>query len=116
MAVMNDGGFIKIVDRIKDMILVSGFNVYPSEVEQVVLMLSEVAEVAAIGVPCATSGERIKIYVVKKVETLTKEAILSHCRVNLTAYKMPHQIEFLPELPKSNVGKILRRALRDLTI
>jgi long-chain acyl-CoA synthetase len=116
MAVMNDGGFIKIVDRIKDMILVSGFNVYPSEVEQVVLMLSEVAEVAAIGVPCATSGERIKIYVVKKVETLTKEAILNHCRANLTAYKMPHQIEFLPELPKSNVGKILRRALRDLTI
>lgn len=116
MAVMNDGGFIKIVDRIKDMILVSGFNVYPSEVEQVVLMLSDVAEVAAIGVPCATSGERIKIYVVKKVETLTKEAILNHCRANLTAYKMPHQIEFLPELPKSNVGKILRRALRDLTI
>ncbi len=113
VAVMDEEGFIKIVDRLKDLILVSGFNVYPNEIEQVVMMHPAVLEVAAIGVASQEAGERVKIFVVKKEPTLTREMLLTHCRENLTGYKIPHEIEFLQELPKTNVGKILRRALRD---
>jgi len=113
VAVMDEKGFVRIVDRKKDMILVSGFNVYPNEVEAVVAMHPGVLEVAAIGVPDERSGEAVKIFVVKKDPALTAEALVAHCRENLTGYKVPHQIEFRTELAKTNVGKILRRALRD---
>ena len=113
VAMMNEQGFIKIVDRLKDMILVSGFNVYPNEIEEVVMMHSGVMEVAAVGQPSASSGEAVRLFVVKKVAALTEAAVLAHCREHLTAYKVPRSVEFLDELPKSNVGKILRRELRD---
>ena len=113
VAVMNERGFLKIVDRLKDMILVSGFNVYPNEIEEVVMMHPDVLEVAAVGRPSNTTGELVKIFVVKKSPGLTEAILVQHCRQNLTAYKVPHQVEFLGELPKSNVGKILRRELRD---
>ena len=113
VAVMDDAGFFRIVDRKKDMILVSGFNVYPNEVEDVVAMHPGVLEVAAVGVPDAKSGEAVKIFVVKKDPSLTPEAIIAHCRDNLTGYKVPSHVEFRSELPKTNVGKILRRALKD---
>ncbi|MFC6282672.1 MULTISPECIES: AMP-binding protein [Polaromonas] len=113
VAVMDHNGFFKLVDRLKDMILVSGFNVYPNEIEEVVMMHPDVLEVAAVGKPSQGSGELVKLYVVKKTPTLTEEIILKHCRENLTAYKMPREIDFLAELPKSNVGKILRRELRE---
>jgi len=113
VAVMDEKGFLRIVDRKKDMILVSGFNVYPNEVEDVVAMHPGVVEVAAVGVPDERSGEAVKIYVVKKDPALTAEAIIAHCRDNLTGYKVPHHVEFRDELPKTNVGKILRRALKD---
>ena len=113
IAVMDDLGFFRIVDRKKDMILVSGFNVYPNEVEDVVAMHPGVLEVAAVGVPDEKSGEAVKIFVVKKDPDLTPEAIIAHCRDNLTGYKVPHHVEFRTELPKTNVGKILRRALKD---
>ncbi len=114
VAVMNDKGFIKIVDRLKDMILVSGFNVYPNEVEDVLSTHEKVLEVGAIGIPHETSGEVVKIYVVKKDPSLTKEELMTCCREQLTGYKRPKEIEFIDELPKSNVGKILRRELREL--
>ncbi len=113
IAVMDEKGFVRIVDRKKDMILVSGFNVYPNEVEAVVVMHPGVMEAAAIGVPDAHSGEAVKLFVVKKDPNLTAEAIVAHCKESLTGYKVPHQIEFRKDLPKTNVGKILRRALRD---
>ena len=113
IGVMDDRGFVRIVDRKKDMILVSGFNVYPNEIESVVVMHPGVLECAAIGVPDAKSGEAVKLFVVRKDETLTSEALLAHCRENLTGYKCPREVEFRAELPKSNVGKILRRELRD---
>jgi long-chain acyl-CoA synthetase len=113
VASMNEQGFIKIVDRLKDMILVSGFNVYPNEIEEVVMMHPDVMEVAAVGQPSASSGEAVKLFVVKKVPTLTEAAVLAHCREHLTAYKVPRSVEFMDDLPKSNVGKILRRELRD---
>lgn len=113
VAVMNDKGFLKIVDRLKDMILVSGFNVYPNEIEEVVMMHPDVLEVAAVGKPSPSSGETVKIFVVKKSSALTAEMLLDHCRANLTAYKIPREVVFMTELPKSNVGKIIRRALRD---
>lgn len=106
-------GFIRIVDRKKDMILVSGFNVYPNEIEDVLMQHSKVREAAAIGVPSDLSGEAVKVCVVKKDPSLTKEELLDHCRRQLTGYKVPKIIEFRDELPKSNVGKILRRELRD---
>ena len=106
-------GFFKIVDRKKDMIRVSGFNVYPNEIEEVVSQCPGVLEVACIGVPSTKSGEIVKVFVVKKDPALTEDQIIRHCKENLTAYKMPKQIEFRTELPKSNVGKILRRPLRD---
>jgi len=114
IAVCDEKGFFKIVDRKKDMILVSGFNVYPNEIEDVVASHPDVKEVAAIGVPDSVAGERVKIIVVPRKEGLTKESILEHCRKNLTGYKIPRIVEFRSEeLPKSPVGKILRRELRD---
>jgi long-chain acyl-CoA synthetase len=106
-------GFFKIVDRKKDMIKVSGFNVFPNEVENVIASFSKVKEVAAIGVPDAKSGEVIKIYVVKKDPNLTEQELKKYCHENLTNYKVPKHIEFRTDLPKSNVGKILRRVLKE---
>ena len=113
VGVMDEKGFIRIVDRMKDMILVSGFNVYPNEIEQVVASHPGVLEVAAIGVPDEHSGEVPKLFIVKKDPALTEQAILEHCKAQLTGYKRPKYVEFRAELPKSNVGKILRRELRD---
>ena len=113
MARMDEKGYFFLVDRKKDMILVSGFNVYPNEVEDVVAMMPGVLEVAAVGVPDEKSGEAVKIVVVKKDPSLTTEAIKAFCKENLTGYKLPKVIEFRAELPKTNVGKILRRELRD---
>ncbi len=104
---------LRIVDRKKDMIIVSGFNVYPNEIEDVVALHPKVNEVVAVGIPSEISGESIKIYVTKKEESLTREELRNHCRQHLTGYKIPRDIEFRDELPKSNVGKILRRVLRD---
>ena len=105
-------GFFYIVDRKKDMILVSGFNVFPNEIEDVLALNDNILEAAAVGVPNSTSGETVKVFVVKKGD-ISKEAVISHCREHLTAYKVPKIVEFRDELPKSNVGKILRRELRD---
>ena len=113
VGVMSEDGFFKIVDRKKDMILVSGFNVYPNEIEDVVTQCPGVSEVACIGIPNEKSTEMVKIFVVKKNPALTTEEITAYCRENLTGYKVPKMIEFRDELPKSNVGKILRRPLRD---
>jgi long-chain acyl-CoA synthetase len=113
VGVMDDRGFVRIVDRKKDMILVSGFNVYPNEIESVVVTHAGVLECAAIGVPDAKSGEAVKLFVVRKDPSLTADALLAHCRAQLTGYKCPREVEFREELPKSNVGKILRRELRD---
>ena len=113
IACMNENGYFKIVDRKKDMILVSGFNVYPNEIEDVVALMPKVLEVAAIGVPDEKSGEAVSLFVVKKDQSLTKEEIIAFCKENLTGYKRPRYIEFMDDLPKSNVGKILRRELRD---
>jgi len=113
IGIMDDKGFIRIVDRKKDMILVSGFNVYPNEIEQVVAMHPGVLEVAAIGVPDEHSGEVPKIFVVKRDPQLTEQDLLEHCKKELTGYKRPKYVEFRTELPKTNVGKILRRALRE---
>jgi long-chain acyl-CoA synthetase len=113
IGVMDDRGFVSIVDRKKDMILVSGFNVYPNEIESVVVSHPGVLECAAIGVPDPKSGEAVKLYVVRKDPSLTVEGLMEHCRAHLTGYKCPREVEFRDELPKSNVGKILRRELRD---
>lgn len=113
IVVMDENYSLRIVDRKKDMILVSGFNVYPNEIEDVVMLNYKVSEVVAIGVPNEVSGETIKIFVVKKDESLTRDELRQHCRQHLTGYKIPKDIEFREELPKSNVGKILRRVLRD---
>jgi long-chain acyl-CoA synthetase len=113
IGIMDDKGFIRIVDRKKDMILVSGFNVYPNEIEQVVAMHPGVLEVAAIGVLDEHSGEVPKVFVVKKDPQLTEQDVLEHCKKELTGYKRPKYVEFRSELPKTNVGKILRRALRE---
>jgi long-chain acyl-CoA synthetase len=109
---MTEDGYIKIVDRKKDMILVSGFNVYPNELEDVIVQHAKVLEAAAIGIPDEKSGEVVKIFVVKKDPSLTQEELMKYCRENLTSYKVPKTIEFRDELPKSNVGKILRKDLR----
>ncbi|WP_290877078.1 long-chain-fatty-acid--CoA ligase [Aquabacterium sp.] len=113
IGVMDETGLVKIVDRKKDMILVSGFNVYPNEVEQVVNMHPAVMECAAVGIPDAKSGEAVKLYVVRKDSTLTEEQLKAFCHEQLTGYKCPKHIEFRTDLPKTNVGKILRRELRD---
>ena len=113
IAVMDEKGYVRIVDRKKDMILVSGFNVYPNEIEEVVAMHPGVLEVASIGVPDEKSGEAVKIFVVKKDQSLTAAQLVAHCREHLTGYKVPSHVEFRTDLPKTNVGKILRRELRD---
>ena len=109
----DEEGFLHIVDRKKDMILVSGFNVYPNEIEDVVALHGKVLEVAAIGQPHEVSGELVKIYVVKRDPSLTKDEVIAHCRQHLTGYKVPKLVEFREDLPKTNVGKILRRVLRE---
>ena len=112
IGVMDTLGYVKIVDRKKDMILISGFNVYPTEIEQVVSLHPGVLECAAVGLPDPKTGESVKLFVVKKDATLSEEDLMAYCRENFTAYKRPKAIEFRDELPKSNVGKILRRELR----
>ncbi|ACM25367.1 long-chain fatty acid--CoA ligase [Agrobacterium sp. SHOUNA12C] len=112
MGFMNERGYTKIVDRKKDMILVSGFNVYPNEIEEVAAMHPGILEAAAVGVPDEHSGEAVKLFVVKKDPALTEADVKAHCAANLTNYKRPRFIEFRTELPKSNVGKILRKELR----
>jgi long-chain acyl-CoA synthetase len=113
IAKMDDKGFFTIVDRKKDMILVSGFNVYPNEIEDVIAMMPGVLEVAAVGVQDEKSGEAVKVVIVRKDPALTADAVKAFCRENLTGYKLPKVVEFRTELPKSNVGKILRRELRE---
>jgi long-chain acyl-CoA synthetase len=113
MGYMDENGFVFLVDRKKDMILVSGFNVYPNEVEEVVALHPGVVEAAAIGVPDERCGEVVKLYVVRRDPDLTGQAIVDHCRGLLTGYKIPKQVEFRDNLPHTNVGKILRRALKD---
>ena len=113
MGFMHADGYFQIVDRKKDMILVSGFNVYPNEIEEVLAMHPKVLESVAIGMADEKSGEVVKVFIVKKDPSLTAEEVIAHCRQNLTGYKVPKQVEFRPDLPKTNVGKILRRELRD---
>jgi long-chain acyl-CoA synthetase len=113
IGVVDEQGYFKIVDRKKDMILVSGFNVYPNEVEDVVVTHPGVLEAAAIGVPHEKSGEIVKIFIVKKDQALTEADVIEHCRKDLTGYKVPKMVEFREDLPKSNVGKILRKDLRN---
>ncbi|MEC5396252.1 long-chain-fatty-acid--CoA ligase [Uliginosibacterium sp. H1] len=113
VATVDEQGFVRIVDRKKDMILVSGFNVYPNEVEDVAATHPGIVEVAAVGVPDEHSGEAVKLYVVRRDPALKVEDVIAHCKKSLTGYKVPRQVEFRTELPKTNVGKILRRALRD---
>ncbi len=113
IGIMDAEGYTKIVDRKKDMILVSGFNVYPNEVEGVVAMHPGVLECAAIGVPDEHAGEAVKLFVVKKDAALTEKDLSEFCKEHLTGYKKPKYIEFRSDLPKTNVGKILRRELRE---
>ncbi len=113
IGLMEPDGYFRIVDRKKDMILVSGFNVYPNEIEEVVVAHPKVLEAAAIGVPDEKSGEVVKLFVVKKDASLKEDELIEYCRQNLTGYKVPKFVEFRTELPKTNVGKILRRELRD---
>jgi long-chain acyl-CoA synthetase len=113
VAILAEDGFIRLVDRIKDMINVSGFNVYPNEIDDVASQHEGILECAAVGIPNEVSGETVKLFVVKSDPNLTQADVLAHCRENLTAYKVPKEVEFRDELPKTNVGKILRRALRD---
>jgi long-chain acyl-CoA synthetase len=115
VARVDEQGYVYIVDRKKNMIVVSGFNVYPNEVEAIISSMPDVAEVAVVGVPDDTSGESVKAFVVKKKSELTKKAIIDYCREHLTRYKIPKKIEFRAELPKNNVGKIMHRLLRDDT-
>ena len=112
IGVMDEDGYFRVVDRKKDMILVSGFNVYPNEIEDVIAAHPGVEEVAVIGVPDGASGEAVKAFIVKRDETLNKDAVRAYCKEHLTAYKVPKTVEFREELPKSNVGKILRKDLR----
>ena len=112
VARMDEEGFLYIVDRKKDMIIVSGFNVFPNEIEDVVASHPGVLECAAIGVPSAQTGEAVKLFIVKKDDGLVEDEVVQYCRKNLTAYKVPKLVEFREDLPKTNVGKILRRELR----
>ncbi len=114
VAVMDELGYLRIVDRKKDMILVSGFNVYPNEVEDALALHPGVLEVAAVGVADEKAGEAVKVFIVRKDPNLTAAQVIAHCRANLTGYKVPSHVEFRDELPKTNVGKILRRELRDV--
>jgi len=114
IAIINEGGFVKLVDRLKDMIIVSGFNVYPNEIENVVVAHPKVLELGAIGVPHKKSGEAVKLFVVKKDQSLTEEELMEYCHKEMTRYKCPKYIDFVDDLPKSNVGKVLRKDLRKL--
>ena len=114
IGIMDDRGYVQIVDRKKDMILVSGFNVYPNEIEQVVSLHPGVLECAVVGVSDDKSGEAVKLFVVKAEGALSEDDLSSYCKDNFTAYKRPKYIEFRDELPKSTVGKILRRELRSV--
>jgi len=113
IALIQEDGYVRIVDRKKDMIIVSGFNVFPNEIEDVVSSHPKVVECAAVGVPDAKSGEAVKVYLVPTAEGVTENELKEFCRERLTAYKVPKQFVFRDELPKTNVGKILRRELRD---
>jgi long-chain acyl-CoA synthetase len=110
---INEDGFVKIVDRKKEMINVSGFNVFPNEIENVISGHPKVLEVGAIGINDPKSTEKVKVFIVKKDDSLTEEEIIAYCKENMTSYKVPKQVEFRKELPKSNVGKILRRILKE---
>ena len=110
---MDEDGFVFIEDRKKDMILVSGFNVYPNEIEGVVVEMDGILEAAAIGLADDKSGEVVKLFAVRKDESVTEDDVIDYCRENLTGYKVPKLVEFRDELPKTNIGKILRRELRD---
>jgi len=113
LARVDEDGFVRIVDRKKDMIIVSGFNVYPNEIEDVVAMCAGVLESGVVGVPDPKSGEAVKLVVVKRETALTANELIAHCRNHLTGYKIPRHVEFRSELPKSPIGKVLRRALRE---
>jgi len=113
VGLLDEDGYLHVVDRIKDMIIVSGFKVFPNEVEDVIVMHPKVKECAAVGIPSDKSGECVKLYVVKKDSSLSEKELLEYCKDNLTGYKMPKEIEFRESLPKTNVGKILRRELRN---
>jgi len=113
IGVMDERGYTRIVDRKKDMILVSGFNVYPNEIEDVVALMPGVLECAVVGIADEKTGEGVKLVIVKKNPDLTEAEVRAHCRANLTGYKQPRVIEFRTDLPKTPVGKILRRELRD---
>ncbi len=112
IATVDANGFFSIVDRKKDMILVSGFNVYPNEIEEVIVMIDDIVEVAVVGMPCEITGEKIKVFLVTKSGKLNKDYLIKHCRSQLTNYKIPKEFELRDELPKTNVGKILRKELR----
>jgi len=114
MGIMDDDGYIQIVDRKKDMILVSGFNVYPNEVEDVIAKLDSVVEVGVIGIPDEKTGESVKAYVVSSDPDMTTEQVIAHCEGSLTNYKRPKHVEFVDEIPKTPVGKVLRRILREM--
>jgi long-chain acyl-CoA synthetase len=114
IAVIDKDGFVKIVDRKKEMILVSGFNVYPNEVENALAMHPKVLETGVIGMPDDKSTEKVVAYVVAKEKTLTAEELIAHCREQLTSYKVPREVYFADELPKTNVGKILRRKIKEM--
>jgi long-chain acyl-CoA synthetase len=113
MAVIQENGYMKIVDRKKDMIIVSGFNVYPNEIEEVISGHPDIVECAAVGIPNEVTGEQVKVFVVSTNSALTAKDITDFCRERLTDYKVPKMVEFREDLPKTNVGKILRRELRD---
>ena len=113
IGIMTPEGYVKIVDRKKDMILVSGFNVYPNEVEDVVAMMPGVLECCAVAAPDEHSGEKVRLAVVRKDPALTREQVLAHCKQHLTGYKLPKMVEFWKELPKTNVGKVLRREVKN---
>ena len=114
VAVMDEDGFLKIVDRKKEMILVSGFNVYPNEVENAIALHPKVLETGVIGMPDDKSTEKVVAYVVSKDKSLTAEELIAHCREQLTNYKVPREVYFADELPKTNVGKILRRKIKEM--
>ena len=114
IGMMDEDGFFKIVDRKKDMIIVSGFKVFPAEIEDLISRHPKVLEAAAIGVPDEKSGEAVKLFIVKKDKSLTESDVHEYCKENLTNYKIPKSIEFRDALPKTNIGKILRRELRQI--
>ena len=113
---MDERGYFKIVDRKKDMILVSGFNVYPNEIEDVIAACPGVLEVCAVAAADEKSGEVVRVVIVKKDPALTKEKVLEYCKANLTGYKLPRIVEFWDELPKTNVGKVLRREVKNMPV